>query len=191
MIVFNASLSYNHRKLIGEIMISYIKNIKNPALKCFMQIFPLFVVFFIWKDFGNEIGHVITSSFLKTSSFFSPIFRFAGEYILALLVFITLWSTCVFSKVAKTESELSIVKFWKNIAHAALIPLFLYCVLFIIDTLHFIDELPIGQNKEATDLTGLVLVSGLIALVSIVAHIFLFGTMSNINKERDKQSDYS
>lgn len=172
-------------------MINYIKNIKKPPLKCFLQLFPLFVIFFIWKDFGSEIGQFVASSFVKTAAFLSPVFRFAGEYILALLVFITLWSLCVFSKVAKTESELSIVKFWKNIVHSALIPLFLYCVLFIIDTLHFIDERPVVQHKESIDLTGLVLVSGLIAFLSIFAHIFLFGTLSNIKKEQDKQSDYS
>jgi hypothetical protein len=170
-------------------MINYIKNIKNPALKCFLQLFPLFVIFFIWKDFGAEIGQFVTSSFVKTSSFISPVLRFAGEYVMALFVFLTMWSLCVFSKVVKSEKDINIVKFWKNVGHAASITLFFYCVLYILDTVKFINDMTTSTQKEVGDLSGLIMFTGTVALLTIFANIYLFGKMSDLKKEQRSRSE--
>jgi hypothetical protein len=169
-------------------MINYIKNIKNPALKCFLQLFPLFVIFFIWKDFGPEIAQFVGSSFVKTAAFISPVFRFAGEYLMALFVFLTMWSLCVFSKVIKSEKDINIVKFWKNIGHAASITLFFYCVLYILDTVNFMAETTTSTQKELTDLSGLVMFTGTVAILTIFVNIFLFGKMSDLKKEQESRS---
>lgn len=166
-------------------MINYIKNIKNPALKCFVQLFPIFIAFFIWIDFGTDIAQAVSSAFVAVASFFSPIFRFAGEYVMALIVFIALWSVCVFSKVVQSEKDLSIVRFWKNIGHAATIPLFFYCILYIIDTVEMINGMPVGEQKEIANLTGMLMISGAIAIVSVFANIFLFGRMSKFKDEQN------
>jgi hypothetical protein len=188
-IVLSACLSYNPVKLIGDYMINYIKNIKNPALKCFFQLFPLFVIFFIWKDFGAEIGQFVGDSLVKTSAFISPVFRFAGEYVMALFVFLTMWSACVFSKVIKSEKDINIVKFWKNVAHAASITLFFYCVLYILDTVKFINDTTTSTEKELTDLNGLIMITGTIALVTVFVNIYLFGKMSDLKKEQLNRSE--
>jgi hypothetical protein len=170
-------------------MINYIKNIKNPALKCFLQLFPLFVIFFIWKDFGSDIAQFVSSSLVKTSAFISPLFRFAGEYVMALLLFLTMWSVCVFSKVIQSEKDINIVKFWKNVAHTASVTLFFYCILYIIDTVKFINDTTTSTTKELEQLTIIIIVSGLIALLTVFANIFLFGRMSDLKKEKQNHSD--
>lgn len=182
-------MSYNPVKLIGDYMINYIKNIKNPALKCFLQLFPLFVIFFIWKDFGPEIGQFVASSFVKASAFVSPVFRFAGEYVLSLFVFLTMWSVCVFSKVIKSEKDINIVKFWKNVSHTASITLFFYCVLYILDTVKLINDATTSTQKEITDLNELIMISGTVAFLTVFANIYLFGKMSDLKKEQQNHSE--
>jgi hypothetical protein len=169
-------------------MINYIKNIKNPALKCFLQLFPLFVIFFIWKDFGSEIAQFVGSSFVKTAAFISPVFRFAGEYLMAFLLFLTMWSVCVFSKVIESKKDIKIVKSWKNVAHWASVALFFYCILYIIDTVNFINDTTTSTAKELDQLTTLIIISGLIALLTVFANIFLFGRMSDLKKEQESRS---
>lgn len=108
---------------------------------------------------------------------------------MALFIFLTLWSVCVFSKVIKSEKDINIVKFWKNVAHAASVTLFFYCVLYILDTVKFMTETTTSTQKEMSDLSGLIMFTGTVALLTIFANIFLFGKMSDLKKEQENRSE--
>lgn len=173
-------------------MISYIKNIKNPALKCFIHVLPFFVGFFILKDFGADIGTAFEVFFNASTKTLSPMFRFCGEYIMGLIAFIAVWSIYVYSCMLKTEKEHNIIKVWKTISHIATVVLFFYGMLYISDTSHLMDELrSTYKPTEALKYSlNLIFFTGLVCFMSIVANIYLIGTMRTFNTELQKKEQY-
>lgn len=179
---------------MGVIMNLKLSEIKNPTLKCFLQIFPLFVLFFIWKDFGSEIGSGFFELCNTLSKKMSPALRYAGDYILGLLTFISVWSVYVYSNFIKTERDINyskktkdivLIRFWKNISHLVTICLFIYSILYLTDTSHLIDELRKSYNSRelVTSAINLMVTISLIMCISFVANIYLLVTMRTIKKE--------
>lgn len=174
-------------------MISYIKNIKNPALKCFIHVLPFFVGFFILKDFGTDIGAAIKIFFISSTTALSPMFRFCGEYIMGLIAFIAVWSIYVYFCMLKTEKEHNIIKMWKTISHIATVVLFFYGLLYISDTSHLMNQLrAIYKPTEALNYSSnLIFFTGIVCFMSVVANIYLVGTMRSFNNELKKKEQYS
>lgn len=173
-------------------MISYVKNIKNPALKCFIHVLPFFIVFFILKDFGTEIWSTMAIFFNGTTKVLSPMFRFGGEYIMGLISFISVWSIYVYSCLLKTEKDHNIIKTWKTIGHIITVFLFFYGSLYIGDTLNLMEELkstykPNGSLKYCINLIFSI---GLVCFISIVANIYLVGRMRTFNSEIKQKESY-
>lgn len=173
-------------------MINYIRNIKNPALKCFLQVLPFFILFFILKDFGDEIGSVISFSLEYSVKALSPLFRYAGEYIMGLITFIAVWSVYVYSCLIKTEKDLDMIKFWKTISHIVTVCLFIYGYLYITDTSIFMDELrKTYKPREALEYClNLNIAIGLVCFLSVMANIYLIGTMKSLKKELETKKMY-
>lgn len=180
---------------MGVIMNLKLSEIKNPTLKCFLHIFPLFVLFFIWKDFGTEIGSMFFDLCNTLSKKMSPALRYAGDYILGLLTFISVWSVYVYSNLIKTErdsnyikkpKDIVLVRFWKNISHLVTICLFLYGILYLTNTSHLLDELRSSYRSEhqlVTSSINLMVTITLIMCLSFAANIYLLITMRIIKKD--------
>ena len=173
-------------------MFTYIKNIKNPAFRCFMQIFPFFVAFFVWKDWGTEIWNGITYFFNNSSTIMLPLFKNAGDYILGALVFFSVWSIFIFSNIVNSKTvkdHITTLNFWKNISHITTLFLFIYTVSYIMynaslysDTLAY----SVVRDKAYNTLGCLYL----ICLFVFASNIYIFAKRHGIKKEPEKESYY-
>lgn len=173
-------------------MIGYVKNIKNPALKCFIHVLPFFIGFFILKDFGSEIWSSMAIFFNTITKSLSPIFRFGGEYIMGLIAFISVWSIYVYFCLLKTEKDRDIINTWKSISHIITVFLFFYGSLYISDTLNLMGELKANykHNGSLNYFINLISSIGLVCFLSIVANIYLIGSMRTFNNEIKEKESY-
>lgn len=179
-------------KFLGVVMFTYIKNIENPAFKCFMQIFPFFVAFFVLKDWGTEIWNGITYFFNNSSTIMMPLFKKAGDYILGALVFFSIWSIFIFSNIINSNTakdKISIVSFWKNISHLATIILLMYTVSYIMYNTD-VYQAPANFLTDIRDTAfGTLVCSYIICALIIAFNIYLFVKMHDLKKE-DKEDSY-
>lgn len=172
-------------------MFTYIKNIKNPAFKCFLQIIPFFLVFFIWRDWGTEIWNGIMYFFNNSSAIMNPLFKMAGDYILGALVFFSVWSIFIFSNIVNSKTvkdHIITLNFWKNISHITTLILFIYTVSYIMYN-GAVYESHLAYSATVLDKAYYALGwSYLICLFVFVANIYLFAKSYDVKKESQKES---
>jgi len=162
-------------------MIRKFSKINSPALKSFLQIFPLFVLFFVWKDFGDQIGHNIYIVFSNISAFISPAIRMAGQYILGLMVFLSLWSATVYFKIIEQKNDVKIFRFWRTIAHITTLLLTFYCIFYFIGNLQFIKGDGVSDDDKMSSI-GLNIILGIIGFISIAWNFIIFNKSKSLKK---------
>jgi len=174
-------------------MFTYIKNIKNPAFRGFMQIFPFFVAFFVWKDWGTEIWDGITYFFNNSSTIMKPLFKIAGDYILGALLFFSVWSLFIFTNIVNSQTvkdHITTLNFWKNITHITTVVLFIYTVSYIMYNTD-VYQAPVNFSTDIRDKAmGTLALSYLICAVIVVFNIYLFAKRHGVKNQSEKESYY-
>lgn len=161
-----------------------------------MQIFPFFVAFFVWKDWGTEIWDGITYFFNNSSTIMKPLFKIAGDYILGALLFFSVWSLFIFTNIVNSETvkaHIAALNFWKNITHITTFILFVYTVSYIMYNTD-VYQAPVNFSTDIRDKAmGALALSYLICAVVIIFNIYLFAKRHAVKEAHileSRLSDY-